>query len=127
MPYFVSITTNEFPVEVIVEPLNVILQEQHAQYGDKSIIINSELTKALLKNSCEGDVKKLRKGQFWYILGHPEYLLFDCMWTVYKSPEWSLRRIFVVVNEAHCIVMWDDRFREDMGRLDYYVRYHEQL
>ena len=71
LPYFVSITTNEFPVVVIAEPLNVILHEQHAKYGDKSIIINSELTKALLKNSCEGDVKKLRKGQFWYILGHP--------------------------------------------------------
>ena len=64
LPYFVSITTNEFPVVVIVEPLNVILHELYAKYGDKSTIINSEVTKALLNNSCESDVKKLREGEW---------------------------------------------------------------
>ena len=69
LPYFVSITTNEFPV-VIVEPLNVILHKLYANYGGKSIIINSEVTKALLNNSCEGDVKNYVKdsfGIFWVI------------------------------------------------------------
>ena len=39
------------------------------------------------------------------------------MWTVYKSSEWSLRRIFIVVDEAHCVVIWSDRFRKEYGQI----------
>ena len=128
LPYFVSITTNEFPLVVIVEPLNVILHEQHAKYGDKSIIINNEVTKALLNSSCEGDVKNYVKDSFGIFL----VIQKICCPTVcglytkalnghyVEYLSWWMRLIVLSFGVIG--------FEKSMVRLDYYVLcYHEQL
>jgi len=56
-------------------------------------------------------IDKLKNGKFPYVMGHPEAILSTELWTIFKGKPWQSSRIFIVVDECHCVVKWGGSFR----------------
>ena len=61
---------------------------------------------------------KLKTGDLSYLFCHPEQILHDAtLHELFSSETYSARKIYLVVDEAHCILEWGEDFRKDYQQL----------
>ena len=84
---------------IVIAPLNAIIKQQTQKLGDMAMCLASE-----------SELEKIKNGKINYIFSHPEEILgnrilYDVLNCINKM------NIFLVIDEAHCILEWGDEFR----------------
>lgn len=94
---------------IVVEPLNVIINQQISKLGDMAVHLKElNLSKAI------------KDGHFSYsfIYSHPENIIGKpSVNTFFQCKCFDDKRVVIVIDEAHCILEWGDEFRPDYSKL----------
>lgn len=71
-----------------------------------------------LSPSNEETIKRIKSGSVKYVFSHPEALLGNReLNETLKSVRLGGRNIYLIIDEAHCIIEWGDEFRPDFKNL----------
>lgn len=116
LPFIKSTDIRSECVCIVVTPFNSILFERGNKYGQSALILTPSMLDRI-GSSCGGDVQRLVKCDFLYLLGHPEHLLDERIWPIYLSSVWQQVVRYIVVDKCHCIVRWGGQFRKDYQNL----------
>lgn len=116
---------------ILITPLNSIIYEQIQRYGDQAIEVGpSFLAQLKIHHSlcmspgnatpcnCGHTIRKFLMGGFRYLIGHPEAFLAKLMFTIFRDDMFQNKIKHIVVDEAHCIDMWGDKFRIDFKDIE---------
>ena len=95
---------------VVIAPLNVIIEQQVQKLRSKAIAIGNELS--------ENELSLLKSGNYKYLFSHPEQILGKRnVSSVFCSDLFRQKRVFIVIDEAHCVLDWGESFRSDFRKL----------
>ncbi|KAL3889783.1 hypothetical protein ACJMK2_002111 [Sinanodonta woodiana] len=86
---------------VVLIPLNVILNQLCSRLDGHVICVTEHFQ----------DFSKLRMGEFSYMVGHPEDILDKNVLECLLESEWTKQQVCLIIDEAHCILHWQDEFR----------------
>ena len=93
---------------IVIVPLNVIMEQQVRKLGNLACSLAPG----------QYDKVKLKTGDLSYLFCHPEQILHDAtLHELFSSETYSARKIYLVVDEAHCILEWGEDFRKDYQQL----------
>jgi superfamily II DNA helicase RecQ len=88
----------------VFEPLNVIIEQQLSKLGPSAISLKVENDASV--------VNKLRSGDYTYIYTHPEHIIGKKAFNdLFISPVYGSKGVFIVVDEAHCVLDWGEEYR----------------
>ena len=125
LPHFSSLMRAKKSAVIIVSPLNAIILEKMETYGNLACHVSTDLIHDLSTHTREraaaievpNRLARFYKGDYTYVIGHPEELLHPLVLSCFKSDVWNEVISHIVIDEAHCIVSWGEEFRTDFQRL----------
>jgi ATP-dependent DNA helicase RecQ len=109
LPYMVSSMCHQKALIVAVIPLNAIIDQELKSMGSKGV--------HLCKETLDTRKERITCGEYTYILGHPEDILLPESLVCLTSAMVHYDRVFVIVDEAHCIVEWGESFRPEFTHI----------
>eukprot|EP00732_Lithocolla_globosa_P002911 Lithocolla_globosa_v1_NODE_2088_length_2175_cov_17.604245.p1 type:complete len:222 gc:universal NODE_2088_length_2175_cov_17.604245:1266-601(-) len=102
---------------LVTSPLKALMMSQVAKLnaqGVPSIYMGDDMTEEETK-TAQADVLK---GKFRFVYSSPESLLHSSFWSdVLRSRLFQNNLLAIVVDEAHCIVIWGEDFRPEYGQI----------
>lgn len=99
-------------VVIVVVPLNAIMDQQIQKLGKQAFSLSG-----LDKVSGE-ERESLKRGNFKYLFCHPEQVLNNKnVNELFCSEVYQAKTVFIVIDEAHCILEWGVDFRPDFKKL----------
>ncbi|XP_078324788.1 putative ATP-dependent DNA helicase RecS [Crassostrea virginica] len=102
LPVFLGKTLNKSAFVIVLEPLNVIINQQMTKLGSDAVTIKNNMSEAelLLLQTCS------------YIYSHPENIIDNKeVYKILMSNSVQNKVCVIVVDEAHCIIDWGDEYR----------------
>ena len=99
---FLGKTLNKSAFVIVLEPLNVIINQQMTKLGSDAVTIKNNMSEAelLLLQTCS------------YIYSHPENIIDNKeVYKILMSNTVQNKVCVIVVDEAHCIIDWGDEYR----------------
>jgi superfamily II DNA helicase RecQ len=87
-------------VLLVVVPVDAIVFQELRKLGDKAILLKQETLKTFMPAIRSGEVK--------FIFTHPEATREK---EVRKLLSTIDRKTFIIIDEAHCVEMWGEKFR----------------
>ncbi|XP_062621809.1 ATP-dependent DNA helicase Q1-like [Saccostrea cucullata] len=97
-------------VMLVLEPLNVIIEQQLSKLGSSAM--------SICENMKESDLKKLTENSVQYIYSHPEHIIGNKeINNVLSSDSCQSRKCVIVVDEAHCVLDWGEEYRPMFSRI----------
>jgi superfamily II DNA helicase RecQ len=95
---------------LIIEPLNVIIQQQVKKLCGMATVLQ--------KRMDPEELEKVKRGVFPFIYSHPELLIGNPeLNKVFQSDFFQTDSTYVVIDEAHCVMEWGEEFRTDYKKL----------
>ena len=113
LPIYKSLLSgNQGSVTIIISPLNAIITQQKALLGSSAISVKNGALEIDDDGSDESlFTKQLLKGDFKYLVGHPEEIVQPSVISIFKKAKWASHVNQIIVDEAHCVAQWHEDFR----------------
>lgn len=110
--YFLPLELWKDRITLIITPLRVLGDEQQQKLAALNI------SSINVKEGEAVSVDELAAGKYRAVFMSPEVIFksrrLEKLW---DNKEWRKRLMVVVVDEAHCVVVWGNDFRKDYGQL----------
>ena len=93
---------------IVIVPLNAIIEQQLKKLIECSMSLSPG----------KYDTQMLKNEQLNYIFCHPEQVVNNkTVQAVFSSSEFQKRKVYLVVDEAHCVIEWGESFRTDYKKI----------
>ncbi len=102
---------------IISCPLDSIIFEQSEKLNKSCIIVNQNTISALQCNSDAEEIKRLKRAECLYVIGHPESLIDQSMKTLFLNEYWQRSVSHLVIDEVHCVETWGEKFRKAFKKI----------
>lgn len=113
LPFYVEQLRRRSGIKIIVIlPLNAILQQKIERFGSLMCSMRT-----VINGGSEHERQQFIEGSFRYLVGHPEDFLGKAGFSLLASSCWRDDVSHVIVDEAHCVVLWGAEFRIDYSRI----------
>ncbi|KAF8888593.1 P-loop containing nucleoside triphosphate hydrolase protein [Infundibulicybe gibba] len=114
MPFVMPLFVEKKKIIIIISPLNSLEEDQAERFkkmGLSSVAVNGETYNGKM---C----REIGDGKYQVLLTSPEMCLqHDGFRQLISSPLFARRICSVVVDEAHCITQWGEKFRAEYSQL----------
>ncbi|KAF9242905.1 P-loop containing nucleoside triphosphate hydrolase protein [Melanogaster broomeanus] len=114
MPFIMPLFAEPSKHVLIISPLNALEEDQARQFNEMglcAVAVNGETYSDALH-------KDLKSRKYRVILTSPEMCLKDDRFRqILGNPKFSSHLAAIVIDEAHCISQWGDKFRDEYSKL----------
>ncbi len=113
LPFYVDESRHRSATKIVlIVPLNAILNEKVARLG--SLMCQM---KDVVHGNSECAQQQFVEGSFRYLIVHPEHFMGKAGFASLATVAWRSNVSHIVVDEAHCVVLWGCDFRIDFSRI----------
>ncbi|KAF8878327.1 P-loop containing nucleoside triphosphate hydrolase protein [Infundibulicybe gibba] len=111
MPFVMPLFVEKKKVIIIISPLNSLEEDQAERFRKMGLL-------SVAANGETYDSTDIEDGKYQVVLTSPEMCLkHDGFRRLISSPAFAKRICGIVIDEAHCITQWGEKFRAEYSQL----------